>query len=77
MSLLDEHGEKGESVLARRRKEEDGRQDGTHLAVLLDVGKELPQVVARVVTLDVLVRVDDARREVLLVRLTLKDCRGS
>lgn len=36
--------------------------------------EELTEVVARIVTLDVLLGIDDAGRQVLLVRLTLEDC---
>jgi hypothetical protein len=47
---------------------------GTHLAVPLLVLEQLAEVVAAVVALDVFVGVNDTRREVLLVCLTLEDC---
>lgn len=49
----------------------------THLASRLLVLEQLTKVVARVVALDVLLGVDDTRGQVLLVRLTLEDCRTS
>jgi hypothetical protein len=55
-------------VIRSREKEE-----STHLASRLLVLEQLTKVVARVVALDVLLGVDDAGGEVLLVRLTLED----
>lgn len=50
------------------------RGGGTDLARSLVVLEELAEVVPRVVPLDILLLVHDARREVLLVRLALEDC---
>lgn len=46
----------------------------THLAKSSLVDEELPQVVDGVMSFDRFVLVDDARRQILLVSLTLEDC---